>query len=1114
MSNLVIDIEGIDFEKSNIIFVNGMTMEKVKLYYPWLLNAKVKDVIIGEDDYGIIWYFGDWYCGEWIDGSWFSGNFYQGNWNNGRWFSYKLNKFDVINEKTIIENTDNDNSIFHNGVWLNGTFENGTFGKKEITEDWKGYELYTYVNDDYLEIEISNFKKGNIEKDLATWVNGIWKNGIFVNTIWENGIFNGGEIINSMWLNGEFYFGVFDGNTWYNGKWYNGDFIRGDWLDGIFTWLNPDKISRFGAVINPRKYEDIRVEYWTQKILADPIWYAEVKEKAIIDLNSITYQIYLEAVWMYLHTDEVQEYQNMCSWKNGEWKNGEWFSGYQLIDDVASSINNRLAIWEDGIWRNGTWFGGHFKRGEWYNGLWKDGIFGNVEVIESLNPKYVYETKKPLNPDEVIINYDNLTSSWSATNPIISNNSLKYGLSSTTYNLDYVQSVFNYQTDIGGLIIISGSTTNECYIRNHTYDNNPIILGEENKLYVNMITGMDIVSGNEFEKSGTTLENGILDKSRLFKTGEYIKFTNIIPTNYSGIPSFNFWFKNNNDIGFDYQTLFDADDFKIMIKIDNNNNFYLKMNISSEVGEFHYSLSNEYQCWHHIHIKEKIGTDAFDIWLDNQSGIIDITPSGLSFSNATLSSSLDGLNNINIEDFRIDFPGSTMSGSTWENRNYINEKRDFTDVLEKGIIINIDNHFYEINNFEYVEDYYKYVPTQNIYLGHSWTKIELIENINLLDNILIAYNPIHDISITYKSKINIGMSGFVDGYVCSNTYISDLGNQFTLRYQSNTALTYNYDYLYIKDFDFTTKVLYEYNFNNYGVDYTVIVTRTKITDLNDLGFDDIEHGKKMDFINHYHNNQMKRNFVSESLIFHGFDDLDISNMDKIISLNVNFEKKIIKNSYETSIYPDFINEEFANFSGIFKDNSIGLPFKDLTYENQFDYLLYDYPYYDNRYDDNEIQYSSKAYPEEFNDNDFQKFTYGTVTDLWRLTLLPDFYDASGYNKDDYDITLPSAIKNKLRIETSFKIDQDNVDDAIMNKVLSITHPTLKISYTSFTSAVWFNGNFEKGVWINGTFEDGNIYSAIVLDGIFNNGYLGYEQNPDRQINSGENKRNDISTNSL
>ena len=33
--------------------------------YPWLLKAKFKDVVIGEDKNGLVWYDGIWKSGTW-----------------------------------------------------------------------------------------------------------------------------------------------------------------------------------------------------------------------------------------------------------------------------------------------------------------------------------------------------------------------------------------------------------------------------------------------------------------------------------------------------------------------------------------------------------------------------------------------------------------------------------------------------------------------------------------------------------------------------------------------------------------------------------------------------------------------------------------------------------------------------------------------------------------------------------------------------------------------------------------------------------------------------------------------------------------------------------------
>ena len=397
MSNLIVDIQGIDFEKSNITFVNGLTMERVRIKYNWLLNAKVKDVIVGEDDYGLVWYFGEWFCGEWIDGTWYSGNFHSGNWNNGKWFSYKLNKFDVVNEKFIIEETGTEFSKFINGVWLNGVWDNGTFGTDNV-EDWNEYELFYYKNKDYLEIDVPNFKKDDVEKKVSTWLNGVWNGGLFQNAIWDNGIFNDGEMKNSMWINGRFYYGFFNGDTWMNGEWMNGEFLKGKWLNGVFTKLRSDIISRFGS-------------------------------------------------------NRTEVLETVCEWYNGEWKNGDWFSGIQEINNNYYSYNNKMSIWYDGVWRNGVWNGGHFKNGNWYNGVWEDGIYGDILETDWVKPKNVYEYVDDELTENIVYHpaftgLTNLGTFWSGSTQGTILTASTNNTGNSYYEQEYLE--ISYQTQLGG----------------------------------------------------------------------------------------------------------------------------------------------------------------------------------------------------------------------------------------------------------------------------------------------------------------------------------------------------------------------------------------------------------------------------------------------------------------------------------------------------------------------------------------------------------------------------------------------------------------------------------------------------------------------------------------
>jgi len=76
-----------DSVESNITLIDGMTIEKLKVKYIWIFNAIIEDALIGEDEYGLVWYKGTWVCGDWTDGTWYSGTWLNGTWKNGKWLS-------------------------------------------------------------------------------------------------------------------------------------------------------------------------------------------------------------------------------------------------------------------------------------------------------------------------------------------------------------------------------------------------------------------------------------------------------------------------------------------------------------------------------------------------------------------------------------------------------------------------------------------------------------------------------------------------------------------------------------------------------------------------------------------------------------------------------------------------------------------------------------------------------------------------------------------------------------------------------------------------------------------------------------------------------------------
>ena len=63
---------------------DGLTVERLKSDYPWVLKAKIKDAVIGQYPNGsIIWYEGTWFDGEWKEGYWKGGTWKKGIWEGG-----------------------------------------------------------------------------------------------------------------------------------------------------------------------------------------------------------------------------------------------------------------------------------------------------------------------------------------------------------------------------------------------------------------------------------------------------------------------------------------------------------------------------------------------------------------------------------------------------------------------------------------------------------------------------------------------------------------------------------------------------------------------------------------------------------------------------------------------------------------------------------------------------------------------------------------------------------------------------------------------------------------------------------------------------------------------
>lgn len=179
---------GVDTTNYNITFVDGLTLDNVNANFNWILQAELRNAIIGYDNNGIVWYSGTWLDGRWFGGTWKTGTWFQGDWFGGTWVS----------------------GTWYNGRWYDGTWSAGSW----FNGRWYG----------------------------GTWYSGTWYGGI-----WNDGHWIAGDFLGGVWVNGSKDSGLFNCNAgpsyWLYGV-FNGDFENGLWFDGRFG----DKtFSRFGT---------------------------------------------------------------------------------------------------------------------------------------------------------------------------------------------------------------------------------------------------------------------------------------------------------------------------------------------------------------------------------------------------------------------------------------------------------------------------------------------------------------------------------------------------------------------------------------------------------------------------------------------------------------------------------------------------------------------------------------------------------------------------------------------------------------------------------------------------------------------------------------------------
>ena len=420
LSGDVYSLVDVDFNKFRFRLVDGLTIETLSLRFPWILEAEIRNAIIGTDGSNIVWYKGIWECGRWFGGTWISGIWKSGDWYGGTWNAKKIT--DHLISVEIANNTsDKSLSTWFTGRWYGGTWNDGTW----VDGRWYGG---TWNDGDWYKGIWNDGTWNNGEFSGGIWVVGTWNNGILncnnTATFWLDGKWNGGDFENGMWykgifeeknglarfgtkaynsrtanwhsgqwLSGSFYSRLITDNNdmpevseshkysiWHTGNWYTGDlyggivydinFKAGTWHGGILEDIQV--INLVNDTVNGDSY--IKLNGVFRFNIGDEISILSNKPSTL-STNGRPYIDYITADrYKVLHADvdminkETTVYINLDS---------PYYYKPQGVYAVDVETNLRVvsrfknATWESGIWTNGI-----FETGLWKGGIWYNGIFG------------------------------------------------------------------------------------------------------------------------------------------------------------------------------------------------------------------------------------------------------------------------------------------------------------------------------------------------------------------------------------------------------------------------------------------------------------------------------------------------------------------------------------------------------------------------------------------------------------------------------------------------------------------------------------------------------------------------------------------------------------------
>jgi len=1151
---------GVDFEKSNVIYVDGLTFEKVKIYYPWILNATVKDIIIGENDYGLVWYSGEWFCGEWFDGTWYSGIFHSGSWLNGHFYSYNLNKYDIISNELIIIDSENTNSKFISGLWHNGFWYGGVFGQ-DNNEIWEDCSLCNIVNYDYEKVQVSTYcyykeqfgsseiKYKKDSNEIIVYFNTpnpiLSKFSIGEKILLENiNHFSGEHIITNIITNSstnkiiELHIVIVDDNQLIELHKYPQDSTEN--INYFITKIHSSQLNNLYIEV-PKKYPIWLNGTFKNGLIYDSVWnngiFLDGYIKNSIWINGKFYfgvfdghtwyngewyngdfirGKWLNGIFSQLSTDKISRFGantiisdvSICEWYDGSWKNGQWFSGYQKIGDVELSLNNKMSFWYGGNWYGGNWYGGHFKNGTWYSGNWYSGIFGDYQSTEYLIPENNEEFDNHdfdhIHTASTYHGLTALTNFWEINNQ--------------EYKLKYHTNT--YKTNIGGWT----STPTNIPI-------NGISAVTANSTYIfirDMFTQLDAhnIAYKNDDYIGQWYKNSY-KPSRIVKKSnftEYFQGDYILEIGGSGFTIDQIDYIGE-DVSYDYELYFNKlnDTTKIIISEIKSDGPTLTLILKTPGTTGSIPLNTDI-ILHNFGIFDDIYKV---IEIDDQGQLVSI----LVILTDRMVGEIMRYNTHNFFSNRLITFGLTRltinTGSTIFNNLLSNEIKIYTK--EHLLYGELDGSFYGNN----IPSYIKYEEILNIQ-----NKVVFVTDIKPSDNF---YPPLF-----INSPININTSGeIINGDYFKEIYVISDDNTISEIFDIRQIVHSNNKYLIYtnKDSDNINNVGKIYDYSNYKK-HSTLNSNTLLFDQFFNTINNISNIKGIEVSLNYSNFNEKGNdkpTLDTTLLFndinykhytedYAFTGITIMKQELIIILEVdtnNLEKgeKILLQGfgeyhnyrYIYDTQPHYYDGNLDFLNGYHHINNVD--------DHTITIHIYDHILLQSLYDNysniivqgnfivSKLIGNSCSLKYNINNSDnYNNYYYGsylenyvngtrTETKFTDITKYGTMFDLWGLgdltNYHTPSIDYDITDFNSLKYNLNVSLNF-NIHN-VYHSDLKITDLKLKIYYLNQNyKPIWKKGVFNKGIIVDGDFENAYISSAIIYGGDFENVEFGFEHNIERK----------------